>query len=155
MFLRVGLFVVSDVTAPYAEGVCHISVQLDAWSGDSDKESPFWMDILGMTDAAGNSLQGAENSGWGQCGAKYPCWADSLLEDRLFMRPILAPDSSVPYIQFDLGAQAWSTREDSLNDDMMPGCRLTPCLLCDNPVSWDYTCDYGCTYGGGKSSLDG
>ena len=43
--------------APYVEGKCTIDVHLDAWDGDADKESPFWLHIDSMKDADGNSLE--------------------------------------------------------------------------------------------------
>lgn len=121
--------------APYAEGICRINVQLDQWSGDRDDISPFWIHITGMTDNAGNNLRGTEDdAGWSRCGATYPCYIDTLLEDRFVMRPILAPDSSVPYIHFEAGAQNW--RSDQVGDvgkGPVPACTMVPCLLCDNP----------------------
>lgn len=121
--------------APYAEGTCRISVQLDQWPGDRDSISPFWMHVTGMTDNAGKNLRGTDDeAGWQKCGASEPCFADTLLEDRFVMRPILAPDSSVPYVHFEAGAQNWrSDQTGELGKGAVPACTMVPCLSCEGP----------------------
>lgn len=122
-------------SAPYAEGTCRISVQLDQWPGDRDSIPPFWMHVTGMTDNAGKNLRGTEDeAGWQKCGASEPGFADTVLEDRFIMRPILAPDSSVPYVHFEAGAQNWrSDQVGELNKGAVPACTMVPCLSCEGP----------------------
>jgi antirestriction protein len=93
------------------------------------------MHVTGMTDNAGKNLRGTgDEAGWQKCGASEPCFADTLLEDRFIMRPILAPDSSVPYVQFEAGAQNWrSDQVGELGKGAVPACTMVPCLSCEGP----------------------
>lgn len=80
------------------------------------------MQIHEMTDNDGKNLRGTKDeAGWQKGGASEPCFADTLPEDRFVMHPILALDSSVPYIHFEATAQNWrSDRVGELGKGAVP-----------------------------------
>lgn len=118
----------SGPAAPYAEGQCRIDVQLDAWHNDAGKELPFWLHITSMNDNDGQTLEPTD--AWVNSGASFTMTSTSKLEDVIEMIPIKAPDASIPYIQFRLGAQQWRSDEQRLDLGAFPGCNVTPCLSC-------------------------
>ncbi|KAK4496247.1 hypothetical protein PRZ48_012227 [Zasmidium cellare] len=149
--------------APFEEGTCYIKAHLYEDFNPSSNTSPFHMSIKSLTDSRGKDLEPTWTTS-GRCEAAYPCWTDSLLENRFFMRPIFG--GSV-YVHFDIGNNgneghvSWRS-DDKMEDGKFPHCsfEFTGDALGDGPfiaavgANFDMSCAFPCEWRGGPSSKD-
>ncbi len=102
--------VFSRQSAHYAQGTCHIHVYQDQdpyeTPDDNDSDSMYDYHVsLIMYDNSGTQIGCMEQAG---CDANYPCQTGSLLENYLLM----VPEQEHDYIQFELGAQSWTSNNE-------------------------------------------
>jgi hypothetical protein len=105
--------------------LCTVNVEIDAYSGDSDSASPFWVLVTGLRNGQGESLGPPDDTAqWGQNGAGNPYQVPEIMSDTLTVMPISETPGTywkTPYIQLNLGSHSW--RSDGPYDAEGYGCK--------------------------------
>jgi len=158
--------------APYAQGTCSTNVWWDHYENAPESATPFWMiatirdqagTVIGMTGdgtqySFNPACQGQWGStpnfpGWAQYGASHPLYLASHLENSMEMIPI--QNGADMYIQFYLGAQAWTST--NVNNAPTASCTIVQDWF-DNGnggLRQRLACSFACTYSNGPESDNG